>query len=138
MSNYFKGLMFRFQRFMTGRYGFDEYSKFLIITAIIVYGISFFVLGGLLRPISMAILIYAYFRFFSKKIYKRREELNAYLSVKRKADAKIALRKRMWAERKTYKYFKCPNCKSVWRFPKGKGKIEITCRRCKRKMIKRT
>lgn len=138
MSNYFKSLMFRFQRFMVGRYGFDEFSKFLIICAIVAYGISVFFLGSLFRPLSAAILLYTYFRFFSKKIYKRRNELNAYLAVKKKADGKISLRKKMWAERKTYKYFKCPNCKSVWRFPKGKGKIEITCRNCKRKMIKRT
>lgn len=138
MSNYLRGLMFKFQRFMVGRYGFDEFSKFLLISAIVAYGLSLFIFGGIFRLISGAILIYTYYRFFSKKIYKRREELNVYIATKRKITGKFNLQKKMWKERKTYKYFKCPNCKSVWRFPKGKGKIEITCRNCKTKMIKRT
>ena len=44
----------------------------------------------------------------------------------------------MWRERKTHRYFKCPNCKTMVRVPKGKGKIVITCTRCHHEIVKRT
>ena len=31
---------------------------------------------------------------------------------------------------KEHKYFTCPNCKTVCRVPRGKGKIVITCPKC--------
>ncbi len=37
-----------------------------------------------------------------------------------------------------YKVFKCPNCKQKVRVPKGHGKIEITCPRCRANFIKHT
>ena len=37
-----------------------------------------------------------------------------------------------YSDRKVYKYVKCPNCKNYSRVPKGKGKIKITCRVCKK------
>lgn len=138
MSNYFRNLMFRFQQFMIGRYGFDELGKFTAIVSLAGYVISGWLGVGALHMVSSLLLIWTYFRFFSKKIYKRREELNKYLVIKNKVMGKFRLKQQMWRERNAYKYFKCPKCKSVWRFPKGKGKIEITCRSCKTKMIKRT
>ena len=41
-------------------------------------------------------------------------------------------------ERETHKYFKCKKCKAVLRVPKGRGKIEITCPKCRAKVIKKT
>ena len=34
------------------------------------------------------------------------------------------------SDRKFYKYFHCPGCKSKLRVVRGKGKIFITCPRC--------
>lgn len=138
MGNIFRNLMFKFQRFMVGRYGFDELGKFSVILALVLYGVSTVFRLGFLYYASLVLLLWSYYRCFSKKVYKRREELNKYMVFKNKFVGKYRLWKQMWRERKIYKYFKCPKCKSVWRFPKGKGKIEITCKNCKTKMIKRT
>ncbi len=138
MSNYFRNLMFRFQQFMIGRYGFDELGKFTAIVSLAGYALSALLGISALHMVSSLLLIWTYFRFFSKKIYKRREELNKYLVIKNKAMGKFRLKQQMWRERNVYRYFKCPKCKSVWRYPKGIGKIEITCKNCKTKMIKRT
>ena len=39
----------------------------------------------------------------------------------------------MKKDKKNYKYFKCKNCKAQLRVPKGKGKINVTCPKCKTK-----
>ncbi len=138
MNNFFGNLSYRFQRFMTGRYGYDEFSKFLLISALVGFALSMFFGIRIFYTIAVVAVFYSYFRLFSKNIYARQAELRKYFSVKGKVFQKFSLRKKMWNERKAYKYFKCPKCKSVWRYPKGIGKIEITCKNCKNKMIKRT
>ena len=135
--NIFRNLAYKLQRMTVGRYGYDELSK-----ALVYVSLAFFVLSAIIRirifyTIALVILVYSYFRIFSKNFYKRRAELNKYYAFKRKIAPKISLYKKILAERKTHKYIKCPKCKSIWRYPKRLGKIEITCKKCKNKMIKR-
>lgn len=42
--------------------------------------------------------------------------------------------KKMWKERKTSAFLKCPNCGQILSVPKGKGKIRVTCPKCHAKM----
>ena len=46
--------------------------------------------------------------------------------------------KKRWAQRSTYRFFKCPQCKQTVRVPKGRGKICITCPKCKTEFIKKS
>ena len=39
---------------------------------------------------------------------------------------------------KDHKYYACPRCRQTVRVPRGKGKISITCPKCKEKFIKKT
>ncbi len=41
---------------------------------------------------------------------------------------------KMWRERKTTRFLKCPNCGQMLSVPKGKGKIRVTCPTCHAKM----
>lgn len=41
---------------------------------------------------------------------------------------------KMWRERKTTRFLKCPNCGQMLSVPKGKGKIRVTCPKCHAKM----
>ena len=46
--------------------------------------------------------------------------------------------KKRWAQRGTYRFFKCPQCRQTVRVPKGRGKICITCPKCKTEFIKKS
>lgn len=42
--------------------------------------------------------------------------------------------KKMWKERKTKAFLKCPNCGTMLSVPRGKGKIIVTCPKCRTRM----
>lgn len=116
---------YKIAQFMMGRRGFDQFSKDLIIFALVLLILDFLVPGNYLETFASFVLIYSYFRAFSKNLGKRQEENNWYM-------AGIGGKVRVLNQRdyKHYRYFKCPSCKQVLRAPKGKGKIRVTCSRC--------
>ena len=141
MKSFLDHVRYKIQAFMQGRYGMDELSYFLSMT-----GLTLFLLSVLIRPLSilyfpaLAVLIWSWFRSFSKNIYKRREERNAYLEFRRRGERNRTVIRSMWRDRKTHRYYKCPNCGAIVRIPKpAKGRnIEITCHRCRHSFRKRT
>lgn len=127
----------KFYRFMQGRYGSDQLNRFLMVLAIICFGIS--LLGvRLFYVIGIGLIIYAYFRMLSKNIYKRREENTAYMRYEYKAKQRFATWKRDMSQRRTHHIYKCPSCKQKIRIPRGKGKIEIRCPKCGQTFIKKS
>ena len=45
-------------------------------------------------------------------------------------DAAYRVRRERWVQRKDYKFFTCPSCRTTLRVPRGKGQIRIVCRKC--------
>ena len=84
------------------------------------------------------IVNYSYFRILSRNVSKRYEENQRYLNAKYRAVVKKNNLKKRWAQRSTYRFFKCPQCKQTVRVPKGRGKICITCPKCKTEFIKKS
>ena len=136
MRYYLNKLIFSINEFMYGRYKGDELNRFLTIVYLIIWVISFFPYLRFLQLINTLIFILIFYRAFSKNIYARQKELNSYLKIKNKIKTQINFTKQKHKNRKTHLYFKCSNCKSNLRVPKGKGKIEITCPKCNTTMIK--
>ena len=128
----------KFYRFMQGRYGVDQFSKFLTLVGIILFVLSKLMGGFIFYFIGLALILYAYFRMFSKNIAKRYGENQKYLFYKDKVKFFFNKEKSKIQGRKTHRIFKCPSCKQKVRVPKGKGKIEITCPKCRTKFIKRS
>ena len=123
----------RFARFMAGRNGNDQLNVFLLIVDLILMLLSSIFsksIGGVLYPIVIALLVYVYFRMFSRNVYKRREENGKYMRLKYKAAAELRLFKERWIQRKDYKFFTCPSCRASLRVPRHRGKIKIVCRKC--------
>jgi len=123
----------RMARFMAGRNGNDQLNVFLLIVDLVLLllaSIFFRRGGGLISLLVVALLGYTYFRMLSRNLYKRRKENENYLRLRGRVTSQLRLRKEMWSQRKEYKFFSCPSCKSVMRVPRGRGKIKIVCRKC--------
>ena len=142
MKQWFEKLSRKMQNWMVGRYGTDELSRCLLWTGVILMVISWFINSSVsvnvLYILAWIIVIYAYFRTFSKNIIKRSRERDTYLRLTSKIRSKFSVLKRRWHDRKTHNYYKCPSCKTTIRVPKGKGKIAITCPKCRNEIIKTT
>lgn len=121
-------LMQKFQRFMMGRYGVDQFSIFLLIA-----GLVFTIFGRLFWPLVFLgdlLYFYALFRLLSRNIMARQKELSGFLSVWNPVKNWFQFQSMRFSQRKQYKYFKCPNCKQQLRAPRGRGHIEVTCQKC--------
>lgn len=131
----------KFAKFMYGRYGMDELSKFISYVALALLIVSM-LLGqsekSVIFIISLALLILSYFRIFSKNFEKRRAENMKFLNLKHPIAERSKLRREMWSQRKEFKFFKCPSCKAVLRVPTGKGKVRIVCKKCGTAFEKKT
>lgn len=137
MRNLLNNFIYKFRTFMQGRYGFDDFSKKMSVLSVVLFVIFLFTRLRLIYTLAVILLLYAYFRCFSRNYVARQKELTAYLKYSKKIQNIFSVRKKMWKERKTHKYFRC-KCGAYLRVPKGKGKIEITCNVCKNKMIKKS
>lgn len=127
----------KLQRFMWGRYGNDNLNQFLLAFAFICLIISFF--GGSLFYIAATIvMVYAYFRMFSRNTSRRVMENQKYLKQTMKIRSFFTKKKREWGQRKQYHIYKCPNCKQKIRVPRGKGRIAISCKKCGNEFIRKS
>ena len=118
------------RRFMMGRYGNDKLNMVILGAGLAACLVSMFIhfapINLALTVISYALMGWAIFRTFSRNTYKRYQENRKYLMfVQRLKD-------------REHRYFDCPRCRQQVRVPRGKGKIAITCPKCKEKFIKKT
>lgn len=128
----------RLQRFMAGRYGADQLNKMLFGISMVFLLISIFSRLTIFYAIAIAVLAYAYFRMFSRNIGKRYEENQRFLNWR----YGLAVKKDKWKKRqeqkKIYRFYRCPGCRQTVRVPKGKGKICITCPKCRMEFVKKS
>ena len=130
IRQFFAKLSAGMQKFMAGRYGTDRLNMVILVAALIVCIISGFVqvpaVNLILTAVSYALMIWAIFRSFSRNTYQRYQEnrkFNQFFDRLKDRD---------------HRYFDCPKCRQPVRVPKGKGKIAITCPRCKEKIIRKS
>ncbi len=119
-------------RFMYGRNGMDELNIFMFFIYISLYLINIFLENIILNIFVVLIVAVVFFRIYSKNLIKRRKE-NQYFKYKItpiKKRVKLIVK---GVKDRQHKYLLCPYCGQNIRVPKGKGKIEITCPKCKRK-----
>ena len=123
---------------MQGRYGTDALSKFLVIAGVILAVISSAAHIRGLYIVAWVMIIWSYYRMFSKDYGQRSAENRWYLNKTYKIRSKFVSWKNQMAQSKDYHIYKCPSCKQKIRIPRGKGKIEIRCPKCSTTFIKRS
>ena len=138
MKQRLMNLLYKLQKFMYGRYGSDELSYALILVSILLMILSNFDKLWFLYIVSLIPLAVSFWRCLSKNIYARTAERNKFLSLISGPKSSIKLLINKFKDRKTHRYYKCSDCKSVLRVPKGRGKIEITCPKCGKRTVKKT
>ena len=119
-----------YRQFMMGRYGSDKLNMALLVvsvaTCLIATFVPWFTVKVILMLISYGVMIWAIFRMLSRKTYQRYLENRKFLQfIERFKD-------------REHRYYDCPRCRQQVRVPRGKGKISITCPKCKEKFIKKT
>lgn len=130
--------MNQIRRFMYGRYGFDQYSSTLVFISLILSVIATFTRFTPLFFISYVPLVYAIYRILSKNIAKRSHENLVFFNLVTSIRNKFKNFKLVLVGTKTHKYYRCDRCKQIIRVPRGKGKISITCPKCKAEFVRRT
>lgn len=126
------------KRFMYGRYGGDQLSICLLVLSLIltiIGRVSGIAILSIISYIPVAIAVY---RIFSKDIKKRSMENYKFAILISPVYSKFKRFQGRIQDSKTHKYFKCKKCKTTLRVPKGKGKILITCPKCKEQYTKKT
>ena len=119
-----------FRRFMTGRYGTDKLNTYILWTGVVVCLLTMLIPWALadlvLSLLSYVLLFWALFRTFSRNTYKRYRENRRFLMMLDRI------------KDRDHRYFDCPKCRQPVRVPRGKGKIMITCPKCKEKFQRKT
>ena len=125
-------------RFMQGRYGTDDFYKFLFWVALLGIVINWFFKSQLLSFAVTLILVYAMYRVLSKNHSARYAENQRYLQATAKIRYWFDQQKKLMEERKYHHIYTCPKCRQKIRIPKGKGKIMIRCPKCHHEFQKRS
>ncbi|EXJ23443.1 hypothetical protein ADIAL_1055 [Alkalibacterium sp. AK22] len=123
--------------YMNGRYGYDEFSKVLLITGLLFGVAANFVGGTGVSALGLALIAFGGLRVLSKEQTNRRRELQAYLRIKHKLQHVYRRTRNRWIQRKAFKILKCPECHQKIRVPRGR-KIRITCPSCRHSFVEKT
>lgn len=117
------------QRFMRGRYGTDKLNTAMLTAGFLVCLVGIFFKGPVslvFTVVSYSLMILAVCRTFSRNTYKRYQENRKFMAfLERIKD-------------REHRYYNCPKCRQPVRVPRGKGKLAITCPRCKERFIRKT
>lgn len=128
----------KFQRFMVGRYGFDDLSRIFLGITLALMVVSLFTKNQFLYLAALVILIYCYYRTFSRNIAKRKRENQKFCNFRYQRAVKWNKFKERRKQKKIYRFYKCPQCSQAVRVPRGRGKICITCPKCQTEFIKKS
>lgn len=127
------------QNFMRGRYGMDQLGVGLI-------AVYFFIMliGNVVGKQAIWIMYLSYlpallcfWRMLSRNIAARQKENLKFLRYWRPVQAKLLVfinKCRVTIDQlrdKEHKYFRCKNCGATLRVPRSKGKLQVTCPKCR-------
>lgn len=128
----------KFSQMMQGKYGNDELNRTLMVVSMGCLAVSLITKWNAFYMIGVILLICSYFRMFSRNFPKRTNENRIYKQMTNRLVSIFAKKKKRLSEKKKYRFFRCPSCHQEVRVPRGKGKISISCPKCRTQFIKRS
>ncbi|MCI5731312.1 MAG: hypothetical protein MR304_07200 [Eubacterium sp.] len=131
------------RRVMAGRYGNDQLGNFLFAVYLLLFVLQLMFRTTVISPVcillSYLVIILYFFRCLSRNIYKRQMENQKFLKAWNPVKNYFKFcRLRMKERSGTKKLYRCPKCHQTIRVPKGRGKIAISCPKCRFEFIKKT
>ena len=118
------------RHFMAGRYGTDRLNIVILVAGVAASVLSVIIslqpFNLIFWAMSYGLMIWAIVRSLSRNTYKRYQENRKFLQLYDRL------------KDRQHRYFACPKCRQTVRVPRGKGKIAITCPRCREKFVKKT
>lgn len=128
----------RFMEFMNGRYGADQLCRFILGAALVCLLANAFTRVQGLYLVALILLGICYYRMFSRNYSQRSAENQKYLDMTRGIRTKLTRIRNRIVQSKDYHIYKCPTCGQKIRIPRGKGKICITCPKCRHEFEKKS
>lgn len=128
----------RLQRFMYGRYGVDGLNQWMTYFVLALLIINLFLKWSILSIIADVLLVLCIFRMFSRNTIKRSQENAKFYQIKGKVTGWCKAKTNLMKQLKHYHIYNCPSCKQKIRIPRGKGKICVTCPKCRTEFIKKS
>lgn len=136
-----RNLLDRFAAFMTGRNGFDDCARamfgFAVCAMVLQYATGFFsgAVSSLFSCLSTALFLYALFRMLSRNIVARQRENRGWIKVWTPIlvtfRRKYSRFKEWKAHHREFHIDVCKQCGQTLKVPKGKGRIRVTCPKCR-------
>ncbi len=126
------------RRIMVGRYGTDALSFGMMGVSLVLMLLARITNWAIFSTLAFAVLVLCYIRIFSRNTSRRWSENQRFLQWWNPIQRKFYGLVDYLRECKTYRHFKCKNCKQGLRVPKGRGKILITCPNCNYQFVKKT
>lgn len=126
---------------MQGRYGGDNFGRFLIVLYFLLFifnTIALNVIGSatlsfIVSTVAFAVIAYGIFRMLSRDYYKRQNENQKYLRIKNAFTGVFRVAFKQIRDPK-HKYVRCRVCGAVIRFPRKKGAHTANCPKCRADM----
>lgn len=121
--------------FFAGRNGNDALSKTQLLVGVVCMLAALLLQGKagnypsfFLQIASLVLILMSLIRVMSKNVYRRQVQNGRFLAFFSGIKNTVKLRRSHFKQRGDYKFFKCPQCKTWLRVPRGKGKLHINCK----------
>ena len=129
-------------RVMAGRNGADRLGRFLSVSTVVLLFLSLLIQGtglsSVLWLLGLVCFFWGLFRSFSRNLPKRQAENQAYIRLTQKPREAIGGALSRFRQRKDYRFYRCPSCRTWLRVPRDKGRVQITCRQCGERFTRKT
>ena len=129
-------------RTMAGRNGADQLSRFLSVATMVFLLLSLLLPGTGLSSVfwvlGLLCFFWGIFRSFSRNLARRQAENQTYLRLTGGIRGRFGGALSRFRQRKEYRFYRCPSCKTWLRVPRNKGRVQITCRHCGERFTRST